>query len=404
MDMRQFIGPAVLVFLGFIQPAIAPAQERGARPTQPTPPAQPGARRTAKPPTPPPTPMTLRQVIEALSSLKKSGAVEDQISKAGVQFEATPQVVDILKEFGASPKLISMIPSPPPAPEPPAPKMAGPLTVVCEPKDCVVVVAEKYAGPTTESRKTVNGLPPGEASVEVFADGYERVTRRIQLEADQPKEEKFQLKRSPLVRQHSGSASLVKAVTSLGGPDGIAELADIEGSGMLQWTNSSGQVEEWAITFNKRIGRNLTTTFKSKDGQCTASVLAAATKQECRGGLRNGGDKIAEQGTSLFLSYQPQDVIQALFTRSLIASESDDNVVESVDAKDLYVLTLASNGLPADLVYRIREDMPIHVQYSNYLTLDKGRYPGRIAIGRLNSAPTWVFTLTSIRSRVGRAQ
>jgi len=403
--MRQYIGTAVLVFLGFIQPAIAPAQERGVRPTQPPQPTQPGARRTAtaKPPAPL-TPLTLRQVIEALSSLKKSGAVEDQISKAGVQFEATPQVVDILKQFGASPKLISMIPVPPPPPEMPAPKMAGPLTVVCEPKDCVVVVDEKYAGPTKENRKTVNGLRPGEASVEVFADGYDHVTRRIQLDADQPKEEKFQLKRSTSVRQQSANAALLKAVTSLGGPDGLAELGDIEGSGMMQWTNSSGQIEEWAITFNKRIGHNLTTTFKSKDGQCTASVLSAATKQECRGGLRNGGDKIAEQGTTLFLSYQPQDVIQVLFTRPFIASESNDNVIESPDGKDSYVLTLASNGLPADLVYRIGEDAPIHVQYSNYLNLDKGRYPGRIAIGRLNSAPAWVFTLTSIRSKVARTQ
>src|SRR5689334_5729958 len=77
-----------------------------------------------------PTPLTLRQVIESLLSLRNSSRVEDLISKAGVQFEATPAVVDVLKQFGASPKLISMIPPPPPPslpPPPPPPRVAGPL-------------------------------------------------------------------------------------------------------------------------------------------------------------------------------------------------------------------------------------------------------------------------------------
>jgi hypothetical protein len=398
--MRQLTVPAILLVVSLIQPRVTSSQERGAQQPQQQQPQR-GQRRT---PVKPPTPMTLRQVLEALSSLRNSSRVEDQISKAGVQFEATPPIVDILKQFGASPKLISMIPVPPPSREPAAPKLAGPLTVVCEPKDCDVVVDQKYEGPTSQNRKSINGLHPGEASVEVFANGYEKVTRRIQLEPDQSKEERFLLKRSTLVRQQSAAASLLKAVTSLGGADGLAELGDIEGSGMMQWTNSAGQVEQWAMTFNKRIGRDLAITFKSKDGQCTASIVAAAVKQECRSGLRNGGDKIAEQGTTLFLSYQPQDVIHALLRRPLMTSESDDNVLESVDTKDSYVFSLANSGLPTELIYRIGGDAAIHVEYSNYLNLDKARYPGRISIGRLNNAPAWVFTLTSVRSKAVRGQ
>jgi hypothetical protein len=250
----------------------------------------------------------------------------------------------------------------------------------------------------------VDGLSPGEVTVEVFADEYEHATRRIQLEADKPKEEKFLLKRNTLVRQQAASASLLKAMTSFGGVDGLAELGDIEGSGMMQWTNSSGQVEEWPMTFTKRIGRDLGITFKTKDGQCTASIIGGTRKQECRGGLRNGGDKIAEQGTTLFLSYQLQDVMNALLRRPLMASESDDNLVESLDAKDGYSLILGNNGLPTDLVYRSAGDSPIHVQYSNYINLDRGRYPGQIAIGRLNNPPAWTFTLTSVKSKVVRPQ
>jgi hypothetical protein len=358
----------------------------------------------------PPTPLTLRQVIESLSTLRNSRRVEDQISKAGVQFEATPAVVDILKQFGASAKLISMIPVPSPspsAPEPPvvAAKSAGPLTVVCEPKDCAVVVDDKYEGATSQNRKTIEGLRPGDRTIEIFADGYEHLTRRLALEEGKPAEERFSLKRSALVRESSAKASLLKTLASLGGIQGFAELGDVEGSGTMHWTNSAGAVEEWAMTFNKRIGRDVSVTFKTKDGQCTASILAQNAKQDCKGGLKNGGDKIAEQGTSLFLSYQLQEVIHTLLQRPLVASEVDDDHIESINATDSYVFTIGRAGLPTDLVYRIgNDDLPIQVQYSNYLNVNKGSYPGRISVGRLNKPPAWVFIVTNIRSRVVRGQ
>src|SRR5262245_45750315 len=144
--MSHLIAVAFLVFATAVQQPSTPPQGRGAPQPQP----QRGQRAT---PAKPPTPLTLKQVIEALSSTRNSSRVEDQIAKAGVQFQATPAIIDILKQFGASAKLISMIPVPPPLPEPPPPKLAGPLTIVCEPKDCSFAVDDKYAGATTQSRK-----------------------------------------------------------------------------------------------------------------------------------------------------------------------------------------------------------------------------------------------------------
>lgn len=378
------------------------AQSRGTQP----PPRAPRAT-TAKPP----APMTLRQVIESLSSSRNPKRVEDLIAKAGVQFQATPAVVDILTQFGASPKLISMIPVPPPPPPPPPPpepakpKLAGPLTIICEPGECSVVVDGKYEGETTQNRATVSGLDPSETTVRIFADGYETLSRRITLEEGKPAEVRFSLKRSAQARRENARASLLRTVASLGGLDGILELADIEVEGVLQWLNSSGAMERWMVTFKKRAGRNLTATFKTTNGNCTASILAQTAKQECKGELRNGGASVAEQATALFLSYQLHDVIDALLQRPLIASEMDEGRLESFDAKDSYTLTIGDDGLPSDLVYRIGDsDSPIHVQYSKYLMLNKGRYPGQISVGRLNSAPAWVFTLTTARSRVVQAR
>jgi hypothetical protein len=314
-------------------------------------------------------------------------------------------VLDILKEFGAGPKLLSMIPSAPAAPTPPAPKVAGPLEIVCEPKDCSVVIDDTYRGTTAQNKTTVSGLPTGEVAVQVFADGYEDVSQRIVLEQGKPAEAKFSLKRSESVRQQAASASMLRAITTLGGMDGITELGDIEGDGIVAWTDNAGNVQEWPMTFRKRVGKDIATTFKTREGQCTASITAQSTEQQCRGGLRGSGENIAAQATLLFLSYQIQDVMQALLNRPLIASETGDDRLESSDDHDAYQLTLGPNGLPSGLTYRTGEkDVPIQVQYSNYLKLRNGMYPGRTAIGRINAAPVFVFTIKSVRTNLAAKQ
>src|SRR5215471_2233361 len=393
----------LLVFLLKSNTGLAQAQPQGTQ-TQPaqqgTQPAQRGQRASSAASPKPPSPMTLKQVIDSLNSLRNSARVESLISKAGVQFQATPEIVDLLKQFGASQKLISMIPPPPAPAPPPAPKTAGPLTVTCEPKDCNVIVDEKYEGTTNQNRKTVNGLRPGMVTVQIFADGYEHLSRQIALQENKPAEEKFSLKRSTTSREEGAKASLLKTLSTLGGLHGLVDLSDIEGDATMESKDSEGGTASWTMSFKKHPGKNLIITFKTKDGQCVASVVGQTSKQDCRGELKNGGEKIAQQGALLFLSYQVQDVLQTLLGRQITASETDDNRLESIDAKDSYVLTVGDDGFPKDLVYQIGSNDPIHVEYSGFFKADEGWYPKRISLGRVNSAPTWAFTITSVKSRV----
>jgi hypothetical protein len=394
---------AIFLSLILVHPALISAQSRGPQPEQPAQPQQPPAGRRAAPPPKPQPPMTLRQVIESLISLKSSARVEDLVSRRGLQFQSNPAVLDILKDFGGGPKLLAMIPAPPAPPVPPAPKIAGALVIACEPKDCSVVVNDIYKGPTSQNKVTVPDLRAGEVTVQVFADGYEGESRKIQLEEGKAEEAKFSLKRTAFNRQQAASAASLKIVAGLGGMDGLAELGDIEGSGTVNWTDSSGKVQEWPMTFQKRAGKDLLATFKTRDGQCQASILGQSAKQECKGGFKGTGEKVAEQAASLFLSYQVQDVMQTLLSRELLASEASDDRLESSSSRDGYLLAIGPDGMPADLIYRTAEsDMPIQVQYSNYLKLNKGRFPGRTAIGRLNSPPVFVFTVTSVRTNVVR--
>src|SRR5262249_16749517 len=155
--------------------------------------------------------------------------------------------------------------------------------------------------------------------------------------------------------------------------------------GVVNWTDSAGKGQEWPMTFRKRIGSDLRMTFKPKEGQCTALILGSSNKQECRSNLKGSGEKLAAQASSLFLSYQLQDVMQTLVNRPLLASETSDDHLESPGTRDAYALTLDPAGLPADLIYKSDQgetEKPIQVRYSSYMKLNKGRYPGRVAIGR----------------------
>ena len=178
--------------------------------------------------------------------------------------------------------MIPAPPAPPAPPKPPEPKIAGALTVACEPIDCVVVARDKYEGATEQGKKTISGLQAGAVNVEVFADGYEHVIRSVPMEEGKSREEKFSLKPGAALRQQNARAALLKVMSAFGGTDGLAELADIEGSGSMQWTASNGGVEQWPMTFNKRLGRDLVTTFKPREGQCNGSVAAKVVKAECR--------------------------------------------------------------------------------------------------------------------------
>jgi hypothetical protein len=422
-NMTRKFRMTILFWALLISPQLISAQTRGTPgpPNAPAPPTTPAPATTPAPPkpTPPPQapkkaappkvqpPLTLRQVIESLLTLKNSARVESLVAARGIQFHSSPAVLDILKDFGASPKLLAAISAAAPPDEPPPPKevepvnkVAGPLNVVCEPKDCLVIV-DGYSGATKQNKTTVTGLKPGEVVVNVFADGFESANKKIRLEEGAPSEAAFRLKRTDLSRQQAASVSMLKSLAAVGGMDGIAELADVEGEGVVNWTDSAGKAQEWPMTFRKRIGNDLRITFKPKEGQCIASIVGSTVKQDCRGNLKGSGEKLAGQATSLFLSYQLQDVMQTLLNRTLIASETSDDHLESPGTRDAYSLTLDPAGLPADLIYKSDQgeaEKPIQVQYSNYMKLNKGRYPGRVAIGRVNADPVFVFMITNLRA------
>jgi hypothetical protein len=397
--MRQRILATTLLFAIMYHPGQAGAQGRGATPPQP---------RQSSPAAPPATnrgPLTLPQLIEALDCvatkcsprLSKMGDVEQMVAQRGVDFQGDPVRLDILKQFGATPKLIGLIP---PTPSAAPAKVAGPLTVICEPKDCAVIVNETYHGLTEQGRKTITGLQPGDAKVQIFSDGYEGMSRNVQLQESAPTTEMFTLQIPDVVRQRVGKEFLFDAVSALGGIDGLMQVGDLEGSGVLRWLDNEGKPQQWDMSFTKHPANELTMNFKNRDGQCSATISGDTSKNECRGRLKNSAEKVAEQAATLFRSYQVQSVIQALMKRTVSVSESDTSRLETSGGNDSYALTVGKESLPIELVYAPPNGRaPVKVQYSNYASVGAGRFPGRIAIGQVDQEPVMIFTLSNPPSR-----
>ena len=87
--MIHTVSAAILLLAMFLQTPVTSAQSRTSQPQR----GQRAATAKAQPP------MTLRQVIESLVTLKNSKRVEDLISKSGVDFQATPAVLDRERDY-----------------------------------------------------------------------------------------------------------------------------------------------------------------------------------------------------------------------------------------------------------------------------------------------------------------
>jgi len=350
-------------------------------------------------------PLSPADVIEGLYSLGSVAKVEDLVKKRGVTFYREPIIVDILKQFGATERLLSLIPAPPP---PPQPKYAGSLRIRCIPVDCMVIVGERFYGSTQRGQTVIDQLPPGETVVQVLSEGYPKQDRKLQLVQDSPFETTFELKKPPEIGMWIVKETWLETLRVMGGIDGMSSLGEFEGEGTLDWVDNTAQTQHWPMTFTKRSGNDMTVQFKTKDGQCSVSILASdAPKHECKGKLKNSGEETADLAATLFSHYQVQEILQQVLGRLSGFSVGDGGQrLEISGSYDSYVLSLDKDKLPSELLYSLTEkpDSAVKVKYSNYIAVGKARYPAQMEVVQANKNTSWGFNLTTIRSKSTRLQ
>ena len=147
-------------------------------------------------------PMTKAQVIELLQSGVPSTRVDELVRAYGIAFELSTEVVVDLQDAGARDDLIRTLkeiapkpepvappakaePAPvqPAAPPPPAPPV---LMLETTPAGAEVYVDEERAGKTgPEGKLKMTTLAPGEHRVRISAQGFDDLTRTVELTAGQ---------------------------------------------------------------------------------------------------------------------------------------------------------------------------------------------------------------------------
>ena len=358
------------------------------------------------PPSPPQlaAPLTISQVIESLYSLGVT-RTEDLISKNKVQFEATPEIVGILKELGATDKLLALIPKPKPQPVAPTPvvdvpKVAGPVRVVCEPSDCTIVVNQTFYGSTEDRSKILPGLKPGSATIQVFSNGYVPQTQQLLLQEGRAEEARFQLVSTPDSQQAKGQRLVLDAMNALGGVQAMTLLRDFQGDGTLDWKDEKGAVQQGSIKFTKNFDKELQLEVKTKDGSCSSLISGESSKQTCRGSLKNS-EKTMETATANLLLYEVQNVLGTFIggKPTLVGNDSARRIKVDL-AEGSYVLTLDEDKLPVELEHTRRGAVPsvIKVRYSDYGNISTGKYPVHLTISADGNA-VYSFAVNGVSTR-----
>ena len=369
-------------------------------------PARGQARGTQASPAQPVAPLGISQVIESLYSLGVT-RTEELVARNKVQFEATPEIVGILKELGATDKLLSLIPKPRPqpvAPPPPVvevPKVAGPLRVMCEPTDCYIVISDRYYGLTESRSKVVPTLTPGTATIQVFNNGYDPQTQQVVLQEGRPAEARFRLNLTSEAQLEKGQRLSLDAMRALGGFQAVTLLQDFQGDGILEWKDEKGTLHLGSMKFTKIRDQEMQLEIKSKDGgSCTSVVTGNTSKDTCKGSLKNS-EKLVGVATASFLYYEVQNVIASFLsgTPTLVGAPASQQIeIQRGDAS--WVLTLDEDKLPAELVHTRRGAAPsvINVRYSDYGKISSGMYPTHLQIS-VDGNVIYKFTVDGVSTR-----
>jgi hypothetical protein len=350
-------------------------------------------------------PLGISQVIESLYSLGVT-RTEELVARNKVQFEATPEVVGILKDLGATDKLLSFIPKPRPQPVAPppvvdVPKIAGPFKVTCEPTDCYIVINDRYYGLTESHTRVVPTLPPGTATIQVFNNGYDPQTQKILLQEGRPAEARFQLNLTSEARLDKGQRFALDAMRAIGGFQAVALLQEFEGDGSLEWKDEKGMLQQGSMKFTKNRDQELQLEVKTKDGgSCTSLVSGNTSRDTCKGSLKNS-EKVVSGAAANLLLYEVQNVIASFLsgTPTLDGTAAAQQIEFQRDDAS-WVLTLDQDKLPAELVHTRRGSAPsvINVRYFDYGKISSGKYPTHLQVS-VDGNAIYTFTINGVSTR-----
>ena len=343
------------------------------------------------------TPYSLADLLTILQEPSLRADLDNLVTKYGLAFHAGDLLIQALRELGASEFVLKQIEIPPP----PKPAVAGPFSVVCRPFDCEILISNRYYGRTQNGLKTVTGLSPGLAEVQVFDENLIRQSARLNLEENKPTEREFTTQRDPLYRRDPGRELVLQILTGLGGIEGISDTAVLNGSGTLAIEPASGERKTWSVKLRKSPSIFATTVEVDRQ-QCIVAGAGTEFDTKCTG-KGKPPERSVQQGLTLAVNLLRDNFPSAILSRVLSgnAIPVPESAPEQLNfpGERSYSLKWNKEWQPS-YVHYLLDSKVITVIFENYLKVGRGMFPSSIKI-EMNSGDfkSLSYTFASLDNR-----
>jgi hypothetical protein len=315
-------------------------------------------------------------ILEALVSYPDPHRVESLVRVRGVDFVASPSDIDVLREHGATEALLDLIPKKS-VPAPLAPKTAGELTVTCEPVDCEVIVNDHYYGITEGAVKHISALAPGNARIDIMANGFENLWQGVVLEEGKPQPVKFLLVRAKSQQQADINDLVLRIIKSLGGVGAMADLQRQSVTGKVKKGDKSAafRIDPAARGYSLSVD-------SAGGGPCDFSFSAdspgATLVKKCKGAKDNTTQDLASSVADLYRAAELAHILNDLLSTGFNVT-SDADGTHSLQSATCCALKIDKDARPIDAVRSTNDSEPmedIHFEF------DGRQYPTKTIVTR----------------------
>jgi hypothetical protein len=337
-------------------------------------------------------PLSLSEVRELVGALKdKILSQQEVLAKLarGVDFEASAENLETLRNVGATPAIIEQIKSIAPQ----APHLADTVRLRCEPAECTIKFNGQPIGNTHEGHLVKKSVPFGEITIDFEKEGYLTQQKIVQINAEVIPLIGVVLEPTASTRGENGKKLSTLMLRALGAQAGLKAFSNLTGAGAIT-SYSGGKQTDW--DFDVATGPPALIEMKVMG---TAGVLAFECNGERCAEKRKGrprgkplvGPLADELQTNLraFSRYNLASLLQTISSPSVrFASPTADAEAKKdqrlrAEAQDfVYEIAIGSDLLPSLVEYESKGGLGsgLRISYGDYIKVGDFRYPKRTTI------------------------
>jgi len=337
-------------------------------------------------------PLSLSEVRELVGALKDGVLSQKEVLdklERGVDFEASAQNLETLRNTGATPPVIDQIRKIAPQARQPV----GTLTLRCEPAECTIKLNGQPIGDTQDGQLVKTNVPFGEIAVDFEREGYVTQQKIVQVNAEVIPLIGVALKPTAFTGGENGRKLLALMLRALGAQAGLKALSNLTGAGAIT-SYAEGKQSDWDFDLATGppalIEMKITGTAGVLAFECNGERCAEKKKGRPRGKLLVGplADEL-QTNLRAFSRYNLAAVLQTIgspsvrFTSLTARSNPKKDQRLRAEAQDsIYEIVIGNDLLPSLVEYESKGGLGsgLKVSYADYIQVGDFRYPRRTTI------------------------